>query len=536
MLKKLIDTDRTDSFLELLLNENLCDGQILVPEAWLREVGGFHTKLNAKKKYELLLRIAKKHGFETKEIEAGVKIEEDEILLEESEGTPVENLKTDCYVISKYSQVLQESGYFKMAVASVLEQSRVYGCENIIVPWLEQMIGRMGYFEILEEAVSPVLIYKGSDVCNNLLNVFAEQFGSALEQKGIQVEYFDEQKEPIENLTRYIGRYFKAVFGVQTYLFQIKMVDGVTYLHEKIKGPKIHLILDHPIWMKRQLEHEYPDFYLLSHDRNYVKFVQKYYKKKAVHFPIPGIEASGMEQKKIYGLTFVGSMGDYKQQIGNIREMKRQDQFLANRFLLIMRKNRSLSAEAAFERAFALYQDKYADEDPVDVFYRLRRVIYLVMDYYRYQILKTILDAGIQLDVFGDFWRNSVFSDYPNLVCHSGVTVEESLTVYAQSEISLNIMSWHKDGFTERAANIMLARTVLLTDKTTYLKENYINGQELVMFSLDEIEKLPEIIKGVLSQHKLEQIAEAGYQKTRKYHTWEYQTEELLKYFDETRK
>ena len=103
-----------------------------------------------------------------------------------------------------------------------------------------------------------------------MLNIFAEQFGSALEQKGIRIEYFDEQKETLENLTRYIGRYFKAVFGVQTYLFQVKLADGVTYLHEKIKGPKLNLILDHQIRMKQQLEHEYPDFFVLSNDRNYV--------------------------------------------------------------------------------------------------------------------------------------------------------------------------------------------------------------------------------------------------------------------------
>ena len=526
MLKRLTDTDRKDSFLELLLDETLCVGEILVPETWVREAGGFNPKLNAKKKYELLLRIAEKHGFAMEEMEYTQ--QEDEIVLDEPVGIPEESLKTDCYIVSRYSQVLQETGYFEVAVASILEQSKIYGCENSIIAWLEQMIGRTGYFEILEEAVSPVLIYKGSDICNNMLNIFAEQFGSALEQKGIRIEYFDEQKEPLENLTRYIGRYFKAVFGVQTYLFQVKMADGVTYLHEKIKGPKLHLILDHPIWMKQQLEHEYPDFFVLSHDRNYVKFIQKYYKKKAVHFPIPGMENDSTEHKKIYDLTFVGSMGDYRQQMHHIREMQRQDQFLANRFLLIMRKNKDLSAEIAFEKAFALYRDRYAGEDPVEVFYRMRRVIYLVMDYYRYQILKTILDYGIKLDVFGDFWKSSVFADYPNLICHSGVTVEESLEVYARSKVSLNIMSWHKDGFTERVANIMLAHTVLLTDKTTYLEENYVNGKELVMFSLDEIEKLPQIIKNMLSQDKLEQIADAGYRKTLKYHTWGYQTEELL--------
>ena len=63
---------------------------------------------------------------------------------------------------------------------------------------------------------------------------------------------------------------------------------------------------------------------------------------------------------------------------------------------------------------------------PVDVFYRLRKVIYLVMDYYRYQILKMILDHGIKLDVFGGFWKNSVFTDYPNLICHSGYGKFES--------------------------------------------------------------------------------------------------------------
>lgn len=102
-------------------------------------------------------------------------------------------------------------------------------------------------------------------------------------------------------------------------------------------------------------------------------------------------------------------MGDYRQLIPCIRAMERQDQFLTNRFLMIMRKEKNLSAEMAFEKAFDLYRDEYAGEKQVEVFYRLRKVIYLVMDYYRYRILKTILDHGIRLDVFGDNWKESVF-------------------------------------------------------------------------------------------------------------------------------
>lgn len=531
MTNILVETQDKGSFLELLLDETLCAGTICVPEEWVREAGGIHPKLKAKKKYELLLRIAEKHGFATEQAE-----ETDlkgYISLEEWQEEFLEDLKTDCYIVGRYSRLLQEKGYFEDAVAGIVEKSRFYGVEEEILLWLEQMVGRGRAFDILEEAVSPVLIYKGTNVCNNMLNVFAEQFGEALEAKGQRVEYFDEQKEPIEALTRYIGRYFKAVFGVQTYLFGIKMADGKTYLHEKIKGPKLHLILDHPIWMRQQLDHDYKDFYVLSHDRNYVRFVEQYYGKKAIHFPIPGMTPRVPVCEKKYNISFVGSLGDYRQQLQKIREMKKPDRYLANRFLLIMRKEKKLSAEQAFERAFVFYQDEYFHEDKAEVFYRMRKVIYLVMDYYRYRVLKTILDSGIKLDVFGDFWQESILKNKQGLICHPSITVEDSLIIYAQSKLSLNVMSWHKDGFTERVANIMLAHTVLVTEQTTYLEEKYKNGEELLMFSLDKLGELPEKIKNVLDNREtLQQIAEAGYRKTLQNHTWEKRAEEVLKFLE----
>ena len=56
--------------------------------------------------------------------------------------------------------------------------------------------------------------------------------------------------------------------------------------------------------------------------------------------------------------------------------------------------------------------------------------------------------------------------------------------IWQQSKLSLNIMSWHKAGFTERMANIMLAGAVLVTDDTRYLEGRYENGKDLVSFGL----------------------------------------------------
>ncbi len=522
----LVENPEENSFLQLLLDETLCEGVLWIPEEWIREAGGINQRLGAKRKYELLLRIAAKHGFMISAVE---KIQKGYVHIEDKEEPSIEALKTDCYLIGKYVAILQGSGYFEAAVTGLLEQARMLDVENEIILYLEQMLRHDREYDLLEEASSPVLIYKGTEVCNNVLNVFAQQLGNAMEQRGISVEYFDGEKDSLDVLAGYIGRTFRAVIGIQTYLFQVKLADEVTYLHEKIKGPKLHLILDHPIWLKQQLLHDYTDFYVLSHDRNYVRFIQKYYGKTAIHFPIPGIENQHLHGEKKYDFTFVGSMGNYKEQLQVIQEMKKPDRYLANRMISIMRKEKKLSAEQAFEKAFAKYEVFFAGEDKTDVFYRMRRVIYLVMDYHRYQILKTILNSGIKLDVFGDFWKDSLVGSHPNLICHPSVSVEESLVIFAQSKLSLNVMSWHKDGFTERIANIMLGKAVLVTDETTYLEENYQKGKELLMFPLDKLEEAPEQIKQVLNDEMLQKrIAEAGYQKTLEQHTWRKRTQELL--------
>lgn len=84
-------------------------------------------------------------------------------------------------------------------------------------------------------------------------------------------------------------QHFQAIIGIQSYLFSVKMKDEVHYLHEYLYGPKYNFIFDHPIWMKQHLMHHYPDFHVLTHDENYVTFLQKYFKKEAVLFPPAGL-------------------------------------------------------------------------------------------------------------------------------------------------------------------------------------------------------------------------------------------------------
>lgn len=68
----------------------------------------------------------------------------------------------------------------------------------------------------------------------------------------------------------------------------------------------------------------------------------------------------------------------------------------------------------------------------------------------------------------------------------------------ADVKISLNIMPWFKDGFQERIAAAMLSGTVSVTDESIYIRENFTDGKEQVLYSLKNLEELPVKVKWLL--------------------------------------
>lgn len=98
--------------------------------------------------------------------------------------------------------------------------------------------------------------------------------------------------------------------------------------------------------------------------------------------------------------------------------------------------------------------------------------------------------------------------------------------------MSLNVMSWHKSGFTERMAGIMMAGAVLVTDNTGYLSGRY-DEKDMIIFDLEHLEELPGKIKNVLGdEEKRCRMAESGREKTRREHTWDKRAEQFLELLD----
>lgn len=531
-------------FLELLLDERWCRGTVLVEKEMLRIAGGINKRLHAKTKYELILRIAKEMpvvfedvkpecGITEEELRQTIQISDTEYIVLEDDAQEVVydfGWQTDCYIIGKYSSELTESGYFAAAAAGILEEAAAAGRYQQTAVYMESMIGHAPEFYGIDDVTRPILVYKGDTTCHNVLTVFAEQFGAALCRAGEHVIYFDVQKEELSCVQRYINQRFKAVIGMQSYLFSIKMLDKIHYLHEFIGGPKFDFIFDHPIWMKDHMGYTFQDYYILTHDSNYVSFASRYFHKKAMLLPPAGIKC-GMEEnlERIYDLTFVGNYGDYMEQVLLIHQMERPLRFLANRLLLQMRQNPDFTLEEAYKRTLEGYGLEWNDEMFVENLYKICNTQYCVMHYYRSKVIEMLLKGGIRVDVFGRSWYQCPLRKYPNLICHPDVTVEESLVIWQQSKLSLNVMSWHKGGFTERMAGIMLAGAVLVTDDTTYLRGQY-DADDMIAFHLDRIYELPkQVMEMLASVEKREKMAKNGQRKTLQEHTWDKRAEQFLK-------
>ncbi len=151
--------------------------------------------------------------------------------------------------------------------------------------------------------------------------------------------------------------------------------------------------------------------------------------------------------------------------------------------------------------------------------------------YFRAMAVRTLVDAGFRVDVFGGGWEYLDCKHPENLIVHGPLTSAECLEKISNSRISLNVMPWFKDGAHDRVFNSLLNGAVSLTDPSRYLKEILTDGKTVMFYDLNDPEGLVKKAGYLLShEDEAEQIALAGREYAGKYHTWERRGEELERY------
>ncbi len=301
------------------------------------------------------------------------------------------------------------------------------------------------------------------------------------------------------------------------------------YIWDSFEVPCINIAVDHPFYYHRFFEKLPKQYIHISIDRNHEKYMEEYFPQieRGPFLPLAG--------------TSLYPEGDYKP----ISERSMDIVFTGN---YVPSKNFNVYIERAGDEYTAFYMGildelrEHPDRILEDVAKRhilseipeathediketLGNMIFLDMYirfWFRGEAVRILAEAGYPIHVFGHGWEELECNCKENIIIGGSLNSEGCLEKISDAKISLNVMPWFKEGAHDRIFNSMLNGAVCLTDSSNYMDEYLVCNQNAVVYSLDNMEVLPGMVKTLLkNEMKMQQIADAGYQMALKDHIWE---------------
>lgn len=455
--------------------------------------------------YELFIRLAER---------AVVACIVDERLLEEWASSS--DFYTDAYIVSRYAKPLQECRCLDVFLESCVETANHLDDTASAIAYLQGMLSKNDAYWELYQATQPFLLLLGDAACYNVLNDMAKNLAKGLRLCGKNVEICDLSGRDPEKIMRLLGKRYQAVIGFQHQFFEIYLKERGCYLADCMYGPKLQMIFDHPYGFYEQFLHHGADYYVLTHDENYLEYVRQYAPSVCGSFLLP--PAGDMPEKwnmpRDLDVVFLGSYHNYRDIVNELYRCDRNTRHMAARYLRYLKKWVNQPAEFAFSKMLEDYGMEVEPQQFIEMMYRMGNVCQCMIFYYREKIIRTLLDGEIALHVYGESWKSSPLADSAYLICQEAVAAECAGQILQRAKVSLNILSWHKGGCNERIINSMLSEAAVVTDASSYLRKHFEDGKELCYYDLERLEELPRTIRSlVCKETKRRRIAAAGRRK-----------------------
>lgn len=372
-----------------------------------------------------------------------------------------------------------------------------------------------------------ILLFKSKYICYSSTWYFVDEFAKSFTKAGCDVTIAE-----ISDFMKYSGETFDAVIDFNSILPSKKDSDGVRF-PDLINAPFYNYILDHPLYHHDIISLPLKDSNLICLDNNHADYLRKYYPhlKKVIMLPLAAARQTSITpfEQRQYDLIFTGTYTSPDKVINVVREMgddyshkfthycnkliAEPEQTLEN-ILLASLKN-SNPDEALFAAAMrSLF--------PVDMF---------VTCYFREKVIETLLSFGVNVDVWGHNWQNSPFIGNPHFVHHGELNFAHTFEVMSNSKFVLNINPWFKAGAHDRIFSAMLNGAASLTDKSSYIEDNFTNKKDIALYSLDDLGQCPDTFINLMnSPDKAAQIADEGLRIASELHTFDCRVASLLQY------
>lgn len=497
-----------------LLEESEIEG-LLFPKKILAGSGNFHPYFDVDGNMEFLCRVVEKTGQCCVVTLSSQK--SDEI----SQGNEMDAY-VFAYIVRRHMASLHKRGITDQVFQKLCGKMQEKGIFEIFQNYLNYFLSNEGDFQKMAMPTAPFLVMRGDDTCMGVLQQFSDDLAEALEEEGQAVIQIGEDENQYDELQ---GQVYQGIVGFQTRALEMDFF-------RKMVGPKFQYWLDYPLHFQGILRDLPEEYYVLCQDSDHAKQIRDYYNtRNALQFPPGGkcpdklveivndgeTKTEPKVEERPLDIVFIGS--NFKDEADGLSDMQK-------RFYLFMLEHCQMTFEAGLQEL--LKDQAPTQEQFMEIMREMKSACRAVIGHFREKVIRTILETGAQLHVYGDDWKE-FDGEYTNLIVHPQVTVEESIKELQKAKIGLNIMSWHKGGMTERLANIMLTGAMCLSDTTSYLRENHADGEDVVLFELDQMDQLKEKIQDLLQiDQRRTEIARAGQKIALEEYTWKKRAKQLI--------
>ena len=374
-----------------------------------------------------------------------------------------------------------------------------------------------------------VVLFEGT---NFILQYIAERYQQAFSEMGydtLLVPLFNSEtySDNMEVFFKFQEKGIDAVLTFNNRGFLLGAKDNES-LWDKLNIPCYNLLFDHPMYYFDMLDESPVQGIVVCEDRNHANYVKRFYPsmRKSFFLPTGGEELHPGQPKKpiaerTIDLLYIG---------GN----KYNGNFVCDATAEALMDGMTCDPHKPFEQVVEDYMTKVqpnlSDAELKLIIQKYRFVDLQVTGMYRLEVLRTLARAGITVTVYGNDWNQTDLMKYPNIDCHAPISLEEGIALMEDSKIVLNQFAWFKDGCCERIFNTMLQKAVCVTDDSSYLREQFTDGEDIVFYSLNALNKLPELVSGLLQDPvRMQRIADRGYDNASAHHTWAHCAAEFAK-------
>lgn len=387
-------------------------------------------------------------------------------------------------------------------------------------------------------------------MCENgveTLDYFSRQMADTFTAKGVKV-FFHDLKNP-EYSARKLKKFIKTgETALVTFNFEgLEKEAGIYrpgegYLWDNYQIPCYNIAADHPYYYHDKLifENYFADlpeqYHHISIDRNHEKYMKEFYPeyRTAGFLPLAGTKLEtqrGKEflQKRSRNVLFTGNYTPPSFCEPYIHHINEEYAAFYQGIIDDLIAEPGQTVEEAALRHCEREMGKQPFEQLRIAMHRMIFIDLYIRNYWRGEVVKTLLAAGISVETVGKGWEQLECKNKQLLCIHPQTDSLTCLQLQQQTKVSLNVMPWFKDGAHDRVFHSILNEAVCVTDSSKYLEEELKDGMGLRYYDLKHLEMLPGLVENLLDSETLRRdLIEQGAGYVQENHTWANRAERLL--------